>query len=119
MQRRKPQHDYAKARKLRAEMTLPEVLLWKQLRNQPMGVKFRRQHPVGRYVLDFYCPSAKLGFEVDGMSHDMGDRSEQDIARDDWLLTQGISVIRIPASEVLKSAETVAASIVARCGVRS
>ena len=48
------------ARKLRSEMSLPEVLLWRQLRLRPVGLKFRRQHPAGPYVLDFYCAAARF-----------------------------------------------------------
>ena len=53
------------ARSLRAEMTLPEVLMWKALRNQPNGLKFRRQHPSGPYILDFFCSDARLAIEID------------------------------------------------------
>ena len=115
MERRPPDHDYAKARRLRREMSLPEVLLWERLRRKPLGVKFRRQHPVGRFVIDFYCPSAKLGFEIDGAAHDMGDRPERDMRRDEFLRGQGIGIVRIAASEVLQSVEAVAESIVAHC----
>ena len=58
------------ARKLRSEMSLPEVLLWRELRLRPGGYKFRRQHPAGPYVLDFYCAALGLAIEVDGMAHD-------------------------------------------------
>ena len=60
----------ARARKLRKEMTLPEVLLWRLLRGQPQGVKFRRQHPSGALGIDFYCSDARLVIEVDGIAHD-------------------------------------------------
>lgn len=113
-----PRHDYAKARQLRAAMSLPEVLLWRLLRRKPNGVKFRRQHPVGPYAIDFYCPSAKLGFEIDGIAHDMGDRPEKDASRDVWLAEQGIEIVRIPASEVLKSDVDAAEAILRRCGRR-
>ena len=56
------------ARTLRRAMTRPEVLLWQVLRERPNGLRFRRQHPVGPFVLDFYCPAARLAIEVDGMS---------------------------------------------------
>ena len=56
----------ANARRLRKEMSLPEVLLWQDLRKRPDGAKFRRQHPAGMYVLDFYCSDARLAIEVDG-----------------------------------------------------
>ncbi|MBX9643846.1 MAG: DUF559 domain-containing protein [Novosphingobium sp.] len=115
MDRKPPVHDYAKARKLRVNMSLPEVLLWNYLRKKPMGVKFRRQHPVGSFVIDFYCPSAKIGIEIDGIAHEMGDRGPKDLARDAWLAGQGIRIVRVPASEVLKSVVDAAAAIVALC----
>ena len=119
MQGSKPPHNYAKARRLRANMSLPEVLLWRFLRKQPLGVKFRRQHPVGEYVLDFYCPAAKLGIEIDGIAHDMGDRPERDVLRDHWLAERGIEIRRIPAKDVLRSVEEVAYSIVIFCRERN
>jgi very-short-patch-repair endonuclease len=61
---------------------------------------FRRQHPVGPYVLDFYCPKARLAIELDGISHDMGDRPERDIQSDAWLKSHGITVVRITARDV-------------------
>jgi len=85
------------------------------LRKKPIGVKFRRQHPVGSYVIDFYCPSAKIGIEIDGIAHEMGDRGRQDQARDAWLGGQGIRIVRIPASEVLKSVVDAAAAIIELC----
>jgi len=78
-------------------MTLPEVLLWRELRKSPLGIKFRRQHPVGPFVLEFYCPQAKLGIEVDGMAHDMEGRPEQDEARTTGLAGRDIGLLRIPA----------------------
>ena len=115
MERKHPAHDYAKARKLRSSMSLPEVLLWNYLRKKPQGVKFRRQHPVGSYVIDFYCPSSRIGIEIDGIAHDMGDRPIRDEVRDSWLAEQGIRILRIPASEVLSSVVDAAAAIVALC----
>jgi very-short-patch-repair endonuclease len=96
-------------------MSLPEVLLWNFLRKKPQGVKFRRQHPVGSYVIDFYCPSARIGIEIDGIAHEMGDRPVRDQARDSWLAGQGIRIVRIPASDVLKSVVDAAAAIVSLC----
>ncbi len=114
----KLRHDYIKARKLRAKMSLPEVLLWQYLRRQPLGVKFRRQHPVGPFVIDFYCPMARLGMEIDGIAHSMGNRPERDAARDEWLTVRGIEILRIPAEDVLKSAVDVAEAIVRHCRCR-
>lgn len=107
-----------RARQLRRKMTLPEVLLWKILRTSPDGLKFRRQHPVGRYVLDFYCPDSRTAIEIDGMVHDMDDNPEHDAARDAWLLGEGIAVVRIPAREVLRSVNDAAEAIVAACRQR-
>ena len=104
-----------KARSLRRAMTLPEVLLWEALRTRPGGLKFRRQHPAGPYVLDFYCESALKGIEVDGMAHEMGDNPARDLARDAWLAEAGIAVIRIPARDVLRSLDNVVQFLVDRC----
>lgn len=104
-----------KARALRRTMTLPEVLLWQALRARPNGLKFRRQHPVGPYILDFYCESARVGIELDGMAHDMGDNPNRDAARDAWLAGVGISVIRVAAREVLGSLDVVVKLVVDRC----
>jgi very-short-patch-repair endonuclease len=100
---------------LRRSLTLPEGLLWRELRQRPDGWKFRRQHPCGPFVLDFYCEAAKLGIEVDGMAHDMGDRPERDIARDRWLAGHGVRVLRIPARDVLQELVAVIRQIVAAC----
>ena len=103
----------AKARALRQNLSLPEALLWRLLKGQPQGIKFRRQHPVGPYILDFYAPSAKLAIEIDGASHDMGDRPERDALRDAWLEQRGFSLLHIPAADVLKNPDTVADVILA------
>ena len=107
--------DITRARKLRAQMSLPEVLLWNLIRRKPDGVKFRRQHPLGDYVLDFYCADAKVCIEVDGIIHDMGDNPLRDEQRDGWLREQGVEVLRIPASDVLKSPEDIAEALVRYC----
>jgi very-short-patch-repair endonuclease len=101
-----------RARKLRKEMSLPEVLLWNLLRGQPQGVKFRRQHPSGELGIDFYCSDAKLVIEIDGISHDMVDRPQRDIRRDAWLKSEGLDTVRIPATDVLKDVTAVADSII-------
>ncbi len=83
-------------------MSLPEVLVWQGLRRRRLeGVYFRRQHPVGPYVLDFYCGRAKLAVEIDGVQHTEEDRLDRDDARDAWLSTLGVRTLRIPAVEVL------------------
>ncbi|MFA4940327.1 endonuclease domain-containing protein [Brevundimonas sp.] len=89
----------SRARILRRALTPPEARLWIHLRRRSLdGLKFRRQHPVGVYVLDFYCAEAMLAVEVDGESH--ADRFEYDAQRTRWLESQGIYVIRFSAESV-------------------
>ena len=95
------------ARELRRTMSLPEVLLWQQLRREPDGIRYRRQHPAGPYVLDFFCATANLAIEVDGEAHDRGDRHARDAVRDEWLASQGVRVLRIPAVDVLNNLDGV------------
>ena len=104
-----------RARELRRSMTLPEGLLWQQLRKRPAGLKFRRQHPIGPYVADFYCSSAKLIFEVDGESHGMGDRPAHDVRRDAWLRERGFQIIRFAAGDVMRDLESVITAILLSC----
>ncbi|HEX8585536.1 MAG TPA: endonuclease domain-containing protein [Allosphingosinicella sp.] len=94
-------------------MSLPEVLLWQRLKGKPQGLAFRKQHPIPPYRADFYCASAKLVVEVDGIAHDMGDRPMRDEVRTEELTKKGYQVIHIPAADVLRDADAVAASIVA------
>ena len=102
-----------RAKTLRRELTRPEVLLWARLKHRAPGQPiFRRQHPYGPYVLDFYCPAARLAIEVDGQSHGMGDRPEGDLKRDAYLLREGVRPLRYQASEVLADPNGVANGIV-------
>ena len=82
-------------------MSEPEVILWSRLRGRsPDKPTFRRQHPFGSIILDFYCPAARLAVEVDGATH-WGDAARaKDDARDRWLEGQGVRVLRIPASRI-------------------
>ena len=103
------------ARKLRKEMSLPEVLLWRILKQRPAGLKFRKQHPLGDYVVDFFCAERRLIFEIDGIAHEMGDRPERDERRDERLSAAGFQIVRIPASELLKDVTSAAEAIVGFC----
>jgi very-short-patch-repair endonuclease len=96
---------------MRREPTPPERTLWLALRNGALnGFKFRRQQPIGRYIADFYCSQAKLVVEVDGATHATGTR---DAARDAWLLTQGIRVLRVWNNKVMGNLPGVLATILA------
>src|SRR6201996_6034196 len=102
--------DRAKA--LRRTMSLPEVLLWKALKGRAVDrLHFRKQHPIGPYVLDFYCDAAKLAVEVDGAGHGFGDRPERDERRDAWLAAQGIDTLRLPASLILRDVDAAVRTI--------
>ena len=102
------------ARRQRRATSPPEIKLWALLRRSPNGVRFRRQHPIGPYVADFYCPSAKLVVEIDGLIHDY--TVERDFCRDEYLRGLGLSIVRIPASEVMRDATSVADRIIRLCG---
>jgi very-short-patch-repair endonuclease len=87
-------------------MTMPERVLWQKLRRgRCYGIKFRRQHPMGKYVADFYCPDAGLVIELDGEAH--RERRDHDRRRDDWLQIQGVEVFRVPAWKVSKDVDRV------------
>jgi very-short-patch-repair endonuclease len=102
--------DRAKA--LRRPMSLPEVLLWKAIKCGAVDrLHFRKQHPIGPYVLDFYCDAAKLAVEVDGASHGAGDRPVRDERRDAWLAAQGIATLRLPASLILRDVDAAVRTI--------
>jgi len=106
------------ARRLRKDMSLPEVLLWQELRKRPGGFRFRRQFPVAPFVADFACLEVRLAIEIDGEAHNRGDRPERDGARDAALTRQGFSMLRILAVDVLKDLQMCLDGIVAACSER-
>lgn len=114
-----PKKTLRRARKLRSEMSLPEVILWQALRRHGLDVwLFRRQHPKGRYVLDFYCDQLKLAVEVDGSDHHIGDKPQQDARRDAWFRLCGIETLRIQAADVLRNMDGVHRMLQARAAAR-
>ena len=92
--------SYERAKRMRRELTPPEAWLWVALRKSAVGLKVRRQHPVGPYILDFYCASARLAVEVDGQQHSGNEQAAHDARRDAWLADKGIRVMRVPAVQV-------------------
>jgi len=103
-----PKHLLTNARNLRQSATDAEQLLWKLLRGRQVNnAKFRRQHPVGKYILDFYCHDLKLAIELDGSQHSEADYKQKDTQRTSWLNQQGIRVIRFWNNQVLQETEAV------------
>ena len=98
------------ARRLRKNMTPAEKRLWSVLRNKQLnGLRFRRQHPVGNFILDFYCPACKLVVEVDGEIH--SDRLDYDNARTSKLAEHGYSVLRFSNKRIMNELPQVLAEI--------
>ncbi|HEX7450364.1 MAG TPA: DUF559 domain-containing protein [Pirellulales bacterium] len=106
----------ARARQLRRDNPNPEAALWNVLRGGRLGgLKFRRQHPIGPFFADFYCHSASLVVELDGMSHD--DRAQRDRQRTEFLQKEGMKVIRVLNDDVMSDLEAVARYIAREAGV--
>ncbi|MBJ7413563.1 MAG: DUF559 domain-containing protein [Phenylobacterium sp.] len=104
-----------RARRLRKNMSLPEVMLWRELRGRGDGKPvFRRQYPFGPFVLDFYCPAATLCVEIDGEDHYLGDRPARDARRDGYLRSHAMRVVRVPAHYVLANPQAVAEELIRR-----
>ena len=103
----------ARAKVLRRTMSPPEIALWMALRQRPAGLKFRKQHPSGPFVADFYCHAARMIVEVDGTAHDYGDRPARDAARDRWFMLRTIAVMRIAAADILRDTDAAVRGIVA------
>ncbi len=84
-----------RARRLRNEMSVSEKVLWERIRQKQLGFAFRRQFAIGAYVLDFYCPEAKVCIEIDGPQHEQ--TRDRDAARDAFLASKGILTLRVPS----------------------
>ena len=96
------------ARKLRKNSTDAERVLWKYLRGKKFyNLKFRRQEQIGDYIVDFVCYERKIIIELDGGHHNQIDTKNNDKIRQDWLVTQGFTVIRFWNSEVINNIKAV------------
>ncbi|MGH9358061.1 MAG: endonuclease domain-containing protein [Terriglobia bacterium] len=103
---RPSQRTITRARKLRQDSTNAEWLAWKLLRNRAaLGVKFRRQHPLGSFVVDFYCPERHLAVELDGSVHSQPSQQRRDESKERFLRQQGVHVLRISNGWVLEDPE--------------
>ena len=96
----------SRAKELRQRMTRAETLLWRYIKAHRIGgLGFRRQVPLGNYVADFVCHSARLIIEIDGESHDFESRERADHKRDAWLESQGYTVLRFTNDQVFRELE--------------
>ena len=99
---------YRIARELRLTPTEAEETLWALLRNRQLnGKKFRRQHPIANYVVDFYCHESKLVVELDGDVHEEVEAKEQDQLKTAWLIETGITVLKFCEDEVIDNPQNV------------
>jgi very-short-patch-repair endonuclease len=102
----------SRARSLRKNPTAAEQALWRSLRGSALdGLRFRRQHPIDRYVADFACISLKLAIEVDGGVHEVDGRALRDIIRTEVIESRGWRVLRFTNAQVLRDVDRVLAAI--------
>jgi cyclase len=93
---------FARAKELRNNLTHPEMVLWGYLKTKPLGYKFRRQHPLGIYIADFFCYKRSLIIEVDGSIHNKEDIKRADMERQKSIESLGITVLRFTNDDVMK-----------------
>jgi very-short-patch-repair endonuclease len=100
------------ARRLRKALTKPELWLWLRVKQRTSdGIIFRNQHPLGPYILDFYCAKARLCIEVDGEIHTHDHQRDRDQVRDQWLMDQGVHVHRVIARDLLANPDEAATGV--------
>ncbi|MBI4993045.1 MAG: endonuclease domain-containing protein [Candidatus Magasanikbacteria bacterium] len=102
-------------RKLRKEMPLGEVRLWRVLRDRNLGFKFRRQYSIGPFITDFCCSTVKLVIEVDGLTHENEDAVFYDKQRQEYLESRGFTVIRFSSAEMFTDLQDVVKKIMDLC----
>jgi len=108
-----PQSSFLKAQFLRKNETESEKNLWGKLKNNQLkGFKFRRQHPIGLYIADFYCHKLKLIIEVDGEYHNLPEQIEKDKERTQILESNGLQLIRFTNNEIQKNLEQIISEII-------
>ncbi len=91
---------FEQAKKLRNNLAAEEHIFWNAVKGNQLGFKFRRQHPLASYVVDFYVHSLRLVIEIDGVNHNSADHREKDILRDSHLIELGIKVLRFTNFEI-------------------
>jgi adenine-specific DNA-methyltransferase len=107
-------------RHLRKNATDSETALWRHLRARRFGgFKFRKQHPCGPYILDFYCAQRRLAIELDGGQHYLPRGLPHDARRDDYLAARGITVLRFGADLIFRDRDAVLGTIAAALGIEA
>ncbi len=108
----------SRARQLRRPLTPQEAKLWRRLRRKQLyGLKFRRQHPIFRFILDFFCYQHKLVVEIDGGHHARPRQQAYDQARTEWLEQRGLRVIRFTNRAVDSNIKSVLREIARQCSI--
>lgn len=100
---------------LRTNETAAEMILWMQLKNRPKGNKFRRQHGIGRYIVDFYCPNQRLIIELDGEVHSLPETHEYDQQRETELRGAGFHLLRFSNQQIFQEMDSVLSRITEAC----
>ena len=96
-----------KRREFKKEMTECEKILWRHIRNDALGVRFRRQYGIGNYIADFYCPNLKLVIELDGSQHFTEEGLEYDKIRENFMKNLGIKTLRFNNNDIINNIEGV------------
>ena len=110
--RRTPPELMQRAKMLRQEATEAECVFWEAVRGRRCGgLKFRRQHAVGQFILDFWCPERRLVVELDGGIHERADVAAHDREREEWIQRYGVCILRFRNEEVLTNLEAVLQTI--------
>ncbi|MBC8101254.1 MAG: endonuclease domain-containing protein [Cytophagales bacterium] len=103
-----PEYKTRLVREMRQRQTESEALLWERLRGRQVGgLKFRRQHPLGRFIVDFYCSDARLVVEIDGSYHDAPQQQEFDREREAHFTGRNLTILRFSVDAVLNKTENV------------
>ena len=105
-----------KRQQLRNDVLMPEKIIWKWIRKEQLGYKFRRQHGIGKYIVDFYCPELKLIVEIDGQVHD--EIMDRDKIREEFFKSLGFNLKRYTAREVNNNLEWVLIDLKDFCDTR-
>ena len=107
---------FRRAKELRKNMTNAEKILWEELKDKKLGgLKFRNQHPISKYILDFYCHNKKIGIEIDGEIHNDKARKFYDTDRTENLYSFGIKIIIFKNEEIFNNIEDVKKKILSIC----